>query len=197
MTARKKAARKPAAKPAAAPRTPRTKPAAAKPPARPARSESQAEQVAQRLVKLTQSNGPYDLEALYSENCISREASGEPTHGREALEAKFRGFDAMVKSQRWRPLNVFVKGDTICIEWRGELQLADGRRLVLEEIAIHELEDGKIASERFYYDPSLLAPPAARGSGNPAGRKREPVGGPPPVLPDFDGKPPPIDPLDL
>jgi ketosteroid isomerase-like protein len=194
MTARKKAARKPAAKPPATSKAARPKAGAPRPQARPARSESGAEQLAAQLVKLTQANGPYDLEALYTEDCVSREASGEPTHGREALEAKFRGFDAMVKSQRWRAQNVFVKGERICIEWRGELQLADGRRVVLDEIAVHELEGGKIASERFYYDPSLLAPPSSKA---PPGRKRESPGGPPPVLPEFDGKPPPIDPLDL
>jgi hypothetical protein len=88
-----------------------------------------------------------------------------------------------------------VQGETICIEWHGELELADGRRVVLDEVAIHELDGGRIANERFYYDPSVLAPPAERGK--PPTRKREPAGGPPPVLPEFDGSPPPIDPLDL
>jgi len=193
MTARKKAARKPAAKPAAAPRS---KPAE-KSPAKSARSESPAERLAQQLIKLTQSNGPYDLEALYTEDCISQEASGEPTQGREALEAKFRGFEAMLKSQRWRARNVLVKDDLICIEWYGELHLADGRRVVLDEVAIHELDDGKICAERFYYDPSRLASPTQKDVGKPSGGGSKSPAGPPPVLPEFDGKPPPIDPLDL
>jgi ketosteroid isomerase-like protein len=197
MTARKKAARKPAAKTTSAARPARpAKAAAAKTAAKP-RTGPSAEQVAQLLVKLTQANGPYDLEALYAADCISREASGEPTRGRAALEAKFRGFEAMVKSQRWKALQVFVKGDAICIEWHGQLELADGRRVTMDEVAIHELAGGKISSERFYYDPSVLAPPAAKGSGKSGTRKREPLGGPPPVLPEFDGGPPPIDPIDL
>jgi ketosteroid isomerase-like protein len=197
MTARKKAARKPAAKTPSAPRAARSKAAPAKAPAKSPRSVPSAEQIAQQLVKLTRSNGPYDLEALYTDDCISREASGEPTRGRAALEAKFRGFEAMVKSQRWKAQQIFVKGDTICIEWHGELELTDGRRVVLDEVAIHELIGGKISSERFYYDPSVLAPPATKNPDRPSGRKREPAGGPPPVLPEFDGGPPPIDPLDL
>jgi hypothetical protein len=191
MTARKKAARKPAAKaPAARPAKPRTTKTAG----RSARSATSAEQLAQQLVKLAATDGPYDLEALYTDGCISRESTAEPTRGRAALEAKFRGFSAMVKKQRWKALNVLVKGDTICIEWRGELDLADGRHVVLDEVAIHELVGGRISSERFYYDPSVLAPPA-EARRKPG--KREPLGGPPPVLPEFDGSPPPIDPLDL
>jgi ketosteroid isomerase-like protein len=190
MTARKKAARKPAAKAPAAARAPRTRPAKAAPRGKGA----SAEQVAQLIVKLTAANGPYDLEQLYTDDCISREATGEPTRGRAALEAKFRGFQAMVKKQRWKALHVFVAGDTICIEWHGEIELADGRRVVLDEVAVHELEDGRIGSERFYYDPSVLAPPSEVRR---AARRREPLGGPPPVLPEFDGNPPPIDPLDL
>jgi ketosteroid isomerase-like protein len=195
MTARKKAARKPAAKTPAAARPARGKAASAKAPGRSGRAAPSAEQVAQQLVKLTSANGPYDLEALYTDDCISREASGEPTRGRAALEAKFRGFEAMVKSQRWKAVHVLVKGNTICIEWHGELELTDGRRVVMDEVAVHELVGGRISNERFYYDPSVLAPPAGRGRSG--GRKREPLGGPPPVVPEFDGSPPPIDPLDL
>jgi ketosteroid isomerase-like protein len=194
MTSRKKAARKSTAKTASAPRPAKTRPA--KPAARAAaRPTASAEQVARQLVKLAQTNGPYDLEVLYTDDCISREATGEPTRGRAALEAKFRGFEAMVKKQRWKARSVLTRGNTLCIEWHGELELTDGRRVVLDEVAIHELAGGRISDERFYYDPSVLAPPAGRGR-NP-GRKREPPGGPPPVMPEFDGSPPPIDPLDL
>jgi ketosteroid isomerase-like protein len=196
MTARKKAARKATSRSPAATRPARSR--TGKPAARAgARAAATPEQVAQKLVKLTIAGGPFDLEALYTDDCISREATGEPTRGRAALEAKFKGFEAMVRKQRWKARHVFVSGNTVCIEWQGQLELADGRRVALDEVAIHELHGGKISAERFYYDPSVLAPPTGARRGGSTGGKREPPAGPPPVMPEFDDKPPPIDPLDL
>ena len=41
--------------------------------------------------------------------------------------------------------------------------MRDGRTVQLTEVAVHEIKDGKIQSERYYYDPSALAPPAESG----------------------------------
>jgi ketosteroid isomerase-like protein len=35
----------------------------------------------------------------------------------------------------------------------------DGRTVNLREVAVHEIKDGKIQRERFYYNPMDLAPP--------------------------------------
>ena len=35
-----------------------------------------------------------------------------------------------------------------------------GRTVKLREIGVHEIRDGKISIERFYYNPMALAPPS-------------------------------------
>jgi ketosteroid isomerase-like protein len=56
---------------------------------------------------------------------------------------------------------VWTGKNTVCIEWDGEVTLRDGRSVHLREIAVHEIKDGKIQHERYYYDPSALAPSPA------------------------------------
>jgi hypothetical protein len=48
--------------------------------------------------------------------------------------------------------------------------------VTLEEVAIHEIRGGKIVAERFYYDPSVLFPPAPP--------EPEAVAPPPPAEPE-------------
>ena len=60
----------------------------------------------------------------------------------------------------WRARNIFVKGNTISIEWDCDVKLKDGRSVSFKEVAIHEVKGGKIVAERYYYDPGQLAPPA-------------------------------------
>jgi ketosteroid isomerase-like protein len=40
--------------------------------------------------------------------------------------------------------------------------MRDGRTVKLQETAVHEIKNGKIQSERYYYNPAALAPPQQR-----------------------------------
>ena len=44
-------------------------------------------------------------------------------------------------------------------ELDAEVKLRDGRLVSLQETAVHDVRDGKIVSERYYYNPMALAPP--------------------------------------
>jgi ketosteroid isomerase-like protein len=57
--------------------------------------------------------------------------------------------------------NVWTGRNTICIEWDSTVTTRDGRTVKLNETAIHEIKNGKIQSERYYYNPAALAPPQA------------------------------------
>jgi ketosteroid isomerase-like protein len=193
MTAKKKAARrkttgsrKPAQSRPATAKAGRKLARAPRSAAAPARSAtppppSPAERLARKIVEMTLDPSKLDLAQLYARECRSAEPGREPVKGIGAIEAKFRQFDSMIRAQRWNARHSWVQGDTICIEWEAALELADGRQVRFEEVAVHETRDGKIVEERFYYDPSVLAPPAAAAAA-PA-RAREGA--------------PPIDPIDL
>jgi ketosteroid isomerase-like protein len=115
--------------------------------------------LAQRIVDATVANDEAAMFALYAENVESTEANNPPSVGLDALREKFAGFAAMITDGAFLPRSVAADGNLIVIEWDGRMTLAASGRLVeLREVAVHEIENGKIVRERFYYDPALLAP---------------------------------------
>ncbi len=205
--ARKKAARKPARRKKAAPRKPaRRKKAGRKKAARkkttqkkaarkrsPAKKAvktvSAAEALARKIVQVTLDPSKFQIEDLYAQDCTSLESGGgPPAVGHEGLRQKMETWGQMQDGATWRARNVFVKGNTVSIEWDCDVKLKDGRSVSFSEVAVHQVKGGKIVSERYYYDPAQLAPPAA-----------EPAPPPPPQPPPIRSDPgvPPVDPLDL
>jgi ketosteroid isomerase-like protein len=116
-------------------------------------------ELAQRIVDATVANDEAAMFALYDARVESQEANNPPSVGLEALREKFAAFAAMITDGAFLPRSVAADGKTIVIEWDGRLTLAASGRLVeMREVAVHEIEHGKIVRERFYYDPALLTP---------------------------------------
>jgi ketosteroid isomerase-like protein len=140
-----------------------SKPRARRPAKRAARSvKPSIEAVARKIVRATQ-RPDFPFVTLYAPDCTSAEPRGEPARGHAGIEEKSKRWAQMQLSTQWTARNVWTGKNTVCIEWDGEVQLRDGRHVSLREIAVHEIKDGKIHHERFYYDPSALAPaPAAQ-----------------------------------
>ena len=115
--------------------------------------------IAQRIVDATVANDEAAMFVLYDERVESQEANNPPNVGLAALREKFAAFAAMMTDGAFLPRSVAADGKTIIIEWDGRMTLtASGRVVEMREIAVHEIENGKIVRERFYYDPALLAP---------------------------------------
>jgi ketosteroid isomerase-like protein len=149
---RRKAARKPAARKGA------KRKAATKTGAR--RSPSALEALAKKFVQVTQNPEAFVVAELYTPDCVSIEASGATHRGHAGIEAKLVQWEAMQNGVKWSARNVLFGPNVICIEWDAEVSLKDGRVVPMPEIAIHEIEDGRIARERYYYNPLVLAPPS-------------------------------------
>jgi hypothetical protein len=176
--ARKPAQARPAASRPARKRTAATRRTEAAPAAPRPSAASPAEQLARKIIEMTLDPSRLDLAQIYARECRSLEPGREPIRGIGAIEAKFRRFDSLVRSQSWSARHTWIDGDTICIEWEGELELANGRQVRLAEVAVHETRDGKIVEERFYYDPALLGPaaqPAAPPSSPSSGSLIDPI----------------------
>lgn len=115
--------------------------------------------LAQRIVDLTVSNDDEAAFALYADTIESKEANSPPSSGIEAIRNKFAMWRQMASNAVFRPRTVIADGSTIVIEWLGTVTLAaNGRTVELAEVAVHEIEGGKIVRERFYYDPAVLQP---------------------------------------
>ena len=151
------------------------------------------ESVARKIVRVTKNPSQLKLADLYSEECSSIEPGpGEPMVGLEALDQKLAFWVSIVEQQTWKPRNVWIKGNTIAIQWDADLKFKDGRSVAFEEVAVHEVRGGKIVSERYYYDPSVLAPPPEEVAPEPLVKIRRT--GPDPTPPPGS---PPLDPIDL
>lgn len=140
----------------------RRRPATAKV-ARPKRSaaapvRNRVRELAQRIVDLTIHHDDEGAFALYAPTVESVEPGQPPLVGIEAIKQKFAGWRAMAPQSTWRARSVSVDGNIIVIEWEGDVTFATGKQATLSEAAIHEVENGKIVRERFYYDRSVLQP---------------------------------------
>jgi len=137
----------------------RKKPAKSARARKPARSASPIEALARKIVRAT-SLPVFPLREYYTDDAVSEEASGAVSRGIAELEEKLKGWEQMQSGTKWKARNVWCRGNTICIEWDAEVTMRDGRTVSLREIGVHEIRGGKIAAERFYYNPMQLAPPA-------------------------------------
>jgi ketosteroid isomerase-like protein len=154
--AKKRSSKKPVRAKKSARRAPAMKKAAPKQAA-----ASGLEALAKKIVRMSQgpSFGAAEIQALYNPDATSTEANGQSATGYAGLEQKMKGWEQMASSMVSKPRNVWTGKSTICIEWDSTVTLRDGRTVQLHETAVHEIKNGKIQSERYYYNPAALAPP--------------------------------------
>jgi ketosteroid isomerase-like protein len=157
--AKKRTSRKPAR--GKARRAPAKKKAAAKKAAPKKAAGSGLEALARKIVKMSQAPtfGAAEIRELYAPDAVSVEASGNTATGYAGLEEKMKGWEQMTSSMVANARNVWTGKNTICIEWDSTVTTRDGRTVKLVEVAVHEIKNGKIQSERYYYNPAALAPP--------------------------------------
>ena len=155
-TRRRKASKGRSAKRSTAKKKPATR-ARKKPRAAAPRIADAVRALARRIVAVTAANDDEATLALYAADVESTE-QGQPTmRGIESIRQKFVGWRSMVSEAHFEPRRVCVDGNTIVIEWVGSVTLAaSGKQAQLHEVAIHEIQDGKIAREAYFYDPSTL-----------------------------------------
>ena len=153
----------------AARRSKRRKPVARRKPARkptPRKASKRAasgslEALARKFVRATQRPESFVIAEIYTPDCVSIEAVGNVDRGHAGIEAKAKRWEAMQKGAKWTARNIFTGQNVICIEWDAEVTLHDGRVVKLPEVAVHEIQGGKIVRERYYYNPGAFAPPAS------------------------------------
>ena len=113
--------------------------------------------LARRIIAMTLADSDEQMFAIYAHDIESSEAGQPPTIGVDALRTKFAGWRSLTKDTSFTPRRVCVDGNVIMIEWLGHLTLtASGRRAEMHEVVIHEIRDGKIVREAFFYNPAAL-----------------------------------------
>jgi ketosteroid isomerase-like protein len=158
--AKKRSSRKPA-RGKSARRAPAKRKTAAKKAAPKKAAGSGLDALAKKIVRMSQGPtfGAAEIRELYAPDAVSVEANGNTSTGYAGLEEKMKGWEQMTSSMVSNARNVWTGRNTICIEWDSTVTTRDGRTMKLNEIAVHEIQNGKIKSERYYYNPAALAPP--------------------------------------
>lgn len=99
------------------------------------------------------------MREFYADDVTMQENNNPPTVGKAAnleREEQFVGLIAEVRENR--AASVLVDGDRAAINWVAEYVTKNGQRLKFDQITHQTWRNGKIVSERFFYDPTALAP---------------------------------------
>ena len=97
------------------------------------------------------------IEAFYREDATMQENLNPPRVGRATLIEHERRALARVKEVRSFKIGpALIEGDTVMINWVFEFDYLDGSKMKMNEIARQTWRGGRIAEERFYYDPAQM-----------------------------------------
>ena len=115
------------------------------------------EEVANRLVQLCRANKNIDAKIeLYHDDIISIEPKGAPVEkaeGREAVLEKakywYNMLDEIHSTQISDPI---TGGRFFSCTMKMDVTLKEHGRLLMDELCIYEVKDGKIIYEQFFYD---------------------------------------------
>jgi ketosteroid isomerase-like protein len=117
-------------------------------------------EVANRLVELVKAHKEYEaFDELYHHEVISIEPAGETpeTKGVEMCKKKAQWFGSMFENQGVEVLGPYPHDDKFAVHFNYALTAREsGTKFNMVEVAIYQVEDGKIVWEKFYYDPSLM-----------------------------------------
>jgi ketosteroid isomerase-like protein len=93
------------------------------------------------------------FEKLYADNVVMQENSDEPRVGKEANRKIEQDFFASIEQFHDGKLLVSaINGDVSFSEWEFDITFKGGHRAKLAQVAVRHWKNGKVASERFYYN---------------------------------------------
>jgi ketosteroid isomerase-like protein len=118
------------------------------------------EQIAKRLVELCR-KGEHEKaqRELYADDAVSVEAPGSPqgalgdVKGLPAILEKGHKFQAMLEQVHGSEVSdAVIGGNWFAISMTLDATMKERGRVNMKEICVYQVRNGKIASERFFYD---------------------------------------------
>jgi hypothetical protein len=93
------------------------------------------------------------FEQFYADGVSMQENNDPPTVGKDAnRQREIQFFSSVETLHSNRLLASAVAGDVSFSEWEWDVTFKGGMRLLLCQVAVRRWKDGKVASERFYYN---------------------------------------------
>lgn len=95
------------------------------------------------------------FEKFYSEDVAMQENAVAPCYGKAANRERVRQWaDTVAELHAARLVGSAVSGDRAYSEWEYDVTYKNGKRHVMNEVAVRQWQNGKVIFERFYWDPS-------------------------------------------
>ena len=95
------------------------------------------------------------FEKHYADDVVMAENFGEPCEGKDANRKREEDFFASVETVHSIELiSSAAEGDVAFSEWNYDLTFKEWGRKSLRQVAVRRWQNGQVAHERFYYDPS-------------------------------------------
>jgi len=93
------------------------------------------------------------FEKYYADDVEMRENSDEPFRGKDVNRKREEEFFSSVEQFHGAQVVAAAHGDGISMsEWVYDITFKGGQRMKLEQAVVRRWRDGKIVSERFYYN---------------------------------------------
>lgn len=115
------------------------------------------QEIANKLVAACREGKDHDIQTeLYSQNAVSWEPQGgnwgEKTEGLDGIRAKSQQWQSMVEEIHSADISdPVVGGNHFSCSFAYEVTMKGAGRIKMEEIAVYEVQNEKIVSERFFY----------------------------------------------
>jgi ketosteroid isomerase-like protein len=94
---------------------------------------------------------------FYAETAFMKENFAEPRIGRDNLIRHEQAVLAGLAQMRTERVGaVLIDGDHVTINWVFEMTGRDGKKRLLDEVALQRWNGERIVEEQFYYDPAQL-----------------------------------------
>ena len=118
------------------------------------------QEVADKLIKLCR-QGKYDeAYSLYAEDAVSIEMPGVPNERTEGIANILKGFENWANSieehHGGTVGDAVVSGNHFVVPMTSDATFKDMGRCKMEELCVYEVENGKIKTASFFYDPSVF-----------------------------------------
>lgn len=92
-------------------------------------------------------------EKFYADDIVMQENADPPTAGKDANRQREIDFFSSVENFHGADVRGSAAGDDISFsEWMMDVTFKGGQRMKMEQTAVRRWKDGKIVSERFYYN---------------------------------------------
>ena len=118
------------------------------------------QEVANKLVSFCREGKYKEAYELYAQDAVSLEMPGMPTGVIEGLDNILQSFNQWMEGiQETHGGTVgdpVVAGNHFAVSMTSDVTFKDGNRMNMEEVALYQVQDGKIKKVSFHYDTSAM-----------------------------------------